>query len=90
MYTEAENSLKSHIANQCFNFKELWYTNGNSPDLVASLHSDPLRNGPVLFLLLSEKALDPEGFVGRLKTNKTNRSPSTNLKSKRNCTQPAK
>lgn len=44
---------------------------GSSPDLVASLHSDPLRNGPVLFLLLSEEALDPESFVGRLIKDKT-------------------
>lgn len=39
-----------------------------TPDLVASLHSDPLRDGPVLLLLLGEKALDPESLVGRLKT----------------------
>lgn len=45
--------------------------NGSLPDLVAGLHSDPLRNGPVLFLLLSEEALDPESFVGRLKKDKT-------------------
>lgn len=37
-----------------------------SPDLVASLHSDPLGNGPVLFLLLGEEALNPECLVGRL------------------------
>lgn len=37
-----------------------------SPDLVASLHSDPLGNGPVLFLLLGEEALNPERLVGRL------------------------
>ena len=39
---------------------------GHSPDLVAGLHSDPLRNRPVLFLLLGEEALDPESLVGRL------------------------
>lgn len=49
----------------------------SSPDLVASLHSDPLRNGPVLFLLLSEKALDPESLVGRLET--TNQQFSVNF-----------
>lgn len=38
---------------------------GVVPDLVASLHSDPLRNGPVLLLLLGEEALDPESLVGR-------------------------
>ncbi len=42
----------------------------DSPDLVAGLHSDPLRNGPVLFLLLGEEALDPESLVGRLETTK--------------------
>lgn len=39
---------------------------GSLPDLVAGLHSDPLRDWPVLLLLLSEEALDPVGFVGRL------------------------
>lgn len=43
----------------------------NRPDLVASLHSDPLRNGPVLLLLLGEEALDPESLVGRLETTKS-------------------
>lgn len=38
----------------------------SSPDLVAGLHSDPLRNRPVLFLLLGEEALDSESLVGRL------------------------
>lgn len=38
----------------------------NSPDLISSLHSDPLWNGPVLFLLLGKEALDPESLVGRL------------------------
>lgn len=52
----------------------------HQPDLVASLHSDPLRNGPVLFLLLSEKALDPEGFVGRLKMKKTQQISVNKLK----------
>lgn len=42
----------------------------NSPDLVSGLHSDPLRNGPVLFLLLGEEALDFESLVGRLENNK--------------------
>ncbi len=46
-------------------------THLRSPDLVASLHSDPLRNGPVLFLLLGEEALDLECLVGRLKTRST-------------------
>lgn len=43
----------------------------NSPDLVASLHSDPLGNRPVLLLLLSKEALDPERLVGRLETTQT-------------------
>lgn len=47
-------------------------TGGDSPDLVAGLHSDPLRDGPVLLLLLSEEALDPEGLVGRLEATRTN------------------
>lgn len=38
----------------------------SSPDLVAGLHSDPLRNRPVLFLLLGEETLDSESLVGRL------------------------
>lgn len=36
------------------------------PDLIASFHADPLRDRPVLLLLLSEKALDLEGLVRRL------------------------
>lgn len=47
----------------------------NSPDLVSSLHSDPLRNRPVLFLLLSEEALDPESLVGRLEITKSTFTP---------------
>lgn len=50
-----------------------------SPDLVSSLHSDPLRNRPVLFLLLSEEALNPESLVGRLEKTKPTSSPSTNF-----------
>lgn len=38
----------------------------NVPDLIASLHSDPLRDGSVLLLLLGEEALDLERLVGRL------------------------
>lgn len=36
------------------------------PDLIARLHANPLRDGPVLLLLLSEEALDLERLVGRL------------------------
>lgn len=36
------------------------------PDLIACFHADPLRDGPVLLLLLREEALDLERLVGRL------------------------
>lgn len=34
-------------------------------DPVARFHPDPLRNGPVLLLLLGQEPLDPEGLVRR-------------------------
>lgn len=43
----------------------------DAPDLVAGLHSDPLGDRPVLFLLLGEEALDPERLVGRLRATQT-------------------
>ena len=50
----------------------------NIPDLVASLHSDPLRDRPVLLLLLSKKAFDPERLVGRLKCTESHLQSWTN------------
>lgn len=34
-----------------------------SPDLVAGFHADPLRDRPVLLLLLGQKAFNPESLV---------------------------
>lgn len=34
-----------------------------SPDLVASFHADPLRDRPVLLLLLGQEAFNPESLV---------------------------
>ena len=38
---------------------------GIVPDLIASFHSNPLRNGPILLLFLGQESLDPEGLVRR-------------------------
>jgi len=36
------------------------------PDLIARFHANPLRDGPVLLLLLGKEAFDLERLVGRL------------------------
>ena len=38
---------------------------GIVPDLVASFHSNPLRNGTILLLFLGQESLDPESLVRR-------------------------
>ena len=38
---------------------------GIVPDLIASFHSNPLRNGPILLLFLGQESLDPESLVRR-------------------------
>lgn len=38
---------------------------GVVPDLIASFHANPLRDGPVLLLLLGEEAFDFERLVRR-------------------------
>ena len=35
------------------------------PNFIASCHSNPLRNGTILFLLLGQESLDPESLVRR-------------------------
>ena len=35
------------------------------PNFIASFHSNPLRNGTILFLLLGQESLDPESLVRR-------------------------
>lgn len=39
---------------------------GIVPDLIASLHSDPLWYGPVLLLFLGKHSLDTKRFMRRL------------------------
>lgn len=38
---------------------------GVVPDLIAGFHANPLRDGPVLLLLLGEEAFDLERLVRR-------------------------
>lgn len=38
---------------------------GVVPDLIARFHANPLRDGPVLLLLLSKEAFDLERLVRR-------------------------
>ena len=44
---------------------------GIVPDLIASFHSNPLRNGPILLLFLGQESLDPESLVRRYGEERT-------------------
>ena len=46
---------------------------GVVPNFIASFHSNPLRNGTILFLLLGQESLDPESLVRRLGEDRPHR-----------------
>ena len=77
--------IKLHLTFNCalkrnpkFNKTHEWGS-VSLPNFIASFHSNPLRNGTILFLLLGQESLDPESLVRRLgrKCNQFNSNTRT-------------